>query len=158
VNRLRLARGAASKSFVVCEVSNTYYVLPVEQVQEIIQPMPLTQLPHAPAGVIGAIEHRETVVPILDLGSRLGFGPTHALRRKWVLMRAQGRTLGLVVGQVHEVLEVTERSLRPAPDVGDVAARGASHVLNYRGAMAFLLDMHAVAKLAEMALPLVEAQ
>lgn len=158
VNRLRLSRGTASRSYVACEVGDTYYVLPVEQVQEIVQPMRLSALPHAPPGVIGAIEHRETVVPVLDLGYRLGFGPTQTPRRKWVLMKAQGRTLGLVVAQVHEVLEASDSSLRLAPDVGDVDLRGATHVLNYRGAMAFLIDMKAVAKLAEMALPLTEAQ
>ncbi len=158
MNRVRLARGAATRSYVACEVGDTYYVLPVEQVQEIVQPMLLTPLPHAPPGVIGAMEHRDTVVPVLDLGHRLGFGPTSNPRRKWVLMRASARTLGLVVGRVHEVLEASEAALRPAPDVGNVELRGATHVLNYRGTMAFLLDMKAVAKLAEMALPLLEAK
>ena len=153
MSRLRSLRSVVSRSFVVCEVGDTFYVFPVEQVQEIIQPMPLTSLPHAPPGIVGAIEHRDTVVPVLDLAQRLGFGETVDRRRKWVLLRARERTLGIVVRRVHEVLEVPEDSLRPAPDVGNAAARGASSVLNYNGGMAFVLDMESVAQLADMPLP-----
>jgi purine-binding chemotaxis protein CheW len=157
MSRLRVARGTRSRAFVACEVGDTFYVLPVEQVQEIIEPLPLSLLPHAPEGIIGAIEHRETVVPILDLGQRLGFGPTVAQRRKWVLMRGSERTLGLVVRRVIEVFTAQESSVRSAPDVGNAHLRGAAHVLNYRGMMAFLLNMDIVASLAEMALPRSEA-
>jgi chemotaxis signal transduction protein len=53
---------------------------------------------------------------------------------------------------VLEVFEIAESAIRPAPDVGDVAARAANTVVSYRGGMAFILNMQAVAKLAEVAL------
>jgi len=152
MSRLRPARSVATRAFVACEVGETVYALPVDEVQEIVQPLRLNPLPHAPPGVVGAVEHREIVVPVLDLGKRLGFGATESSRRKWVLMRARQRTLGIVVRQVHEVFEALETDLRAAPDVGDVAARGASQVLNYKGKMAFVLDMSSVAALADMEL------
>jgi len=151
--RIRSSRAGLARALVACEVGEVFYALPVEQVQEIIQPMLLTALPHAPAGVVGAVEHRDTIVPILDLGQRLGYGPTKEPRRKWVLLRGGERSLGIVVKQVHEVIEVTEAQMRPAPDVGDVAARSASHVISYRGAMAFVLDIESVAQLAELNMP-----
>jgi len=147
--RFRSSKMGAARALVACEVGQVFYALPVEQVQEIIQPMPLTALPHAPPGVVGAVEHRDIVIPILDLGERLGYGPTNEPRRKWVLLRGAQRSLGIVVKQVHEVIEVTETQLRPAPDVGDVAARSASHVISYRGTMAYVLDIAGVALLAE---------
>lgn len=153
MNRLRSLRSVVTRSFVSCEVGETYYALPVEQVQEIVQPMRLTSLPHAPPGIVGAVEHRDTVVPILDLGARLGYGETTWPRRKWVLLRAKNRTLGIVVRQVHEVFEAPESGLRPAPQVGDEAARASTQVLNYRGGMAFVLDMNSLAALADLKLP-----
>lgn len=156
MNRLRALRSIITRSFVACEVGETFYALPVEQVQEIVQPMRLTSLPHAPSGIVGAVEHREVVVPILDLGARLGYGETTWPRRKWVLMRTKNRTLGIVVRQVHEVFEAPENGLRPAPQLGDEAARGTSQVLNYKGGMAFVLDMNSVAVLADMKLPSVD--
>jgi purine-binding chemotaxis protein CheW len=137
---------------VACEVGESYYALPVEEVQEITQPLGLTQLPHAPEGVIGAVEHREQIVPILDLGARLGFGPTTATRRKWVLVRGRGQTVGVVVARVHEVFEVPAAQLRPAPQVGDALVRAASHVLTYRDKMAFVLSLESVATLSDLAL------
>lgn len=140
------------RAFVACEVGESYYALPVEEVQEITQPLGLTPLPHAPEGVIGAFEHREQVVPILDLGARLGFGPTTATRRKWVLVRGRGQTVGVVVARVHEVFEVPATQLRPAPQVGNALVRAASHVLTYRDKMAFVLSLESVATLSDLAL------
>lgn len=147
--RIRSSKAGQARALVACEVGEVFYALPVEQVQEIIQPMHLTALPHAPPGVVGAVEHRDAIVPILDLGQRLGYGPTREPRRKWVLLRGTQRSLGIVVARVHEVIEVSESQLRPAPDVGDIAARAASHVISYRGVMAFVLDIASVAQLAE---------
>jgi purine-binding chemotaxis protein CheW len=148
LSRQRRMKIGTARALVACEVGEVFYALPVEQVQEIIQPMPLTALPHAPPGVVGAVEHRDLVVPILDLGERLGYGPTTEPRRKWVLLRGGERSLGIVVKRVHEVIEVFESQLRPAPDVGDAKARSASHVISYRGTMAFVLDIVGVARLA----------
>lgn len=152
MSRLRVSRSAKTRSFVACEVADVIYSVPVEQVQEILQPMPLTPLPHAPPGIIGAVEHREEVVPVLDLAARLGHGPTKEPKRKWVLLRGHGRTIGIVVGQVLEVFEIAESSIREAPDVGDVEARAATAVLNYRSKMAFVLSMESIAKLADVVL------
>jgi purine-binding chemotaxis protein CheW len=152
MSRLRSSKTVRTRSFVACAVGGTIYVLPVEEVQEIVQPMALTQLPHAPPGIIGAVEHREEVVPILDLAARLGWGQTTDSKSKWVLVRGHGKTLGIVVAQVLEVFEIAESSIRPAPELGDVAARAATSVLNYRTKMAFVLSMESIAKLADVAL------
>lgn len=156
VSKLRTVRGTLARAFVACEVGETFYALPVEEVQEITQPLSLTLLPHAPLGVIGAVEHREQVVPILDLGARLGYGPTTAPRRKWVLVRGQGQTVGVVVTRVHEVFEVSVAQLRPAPQVGDALARAASHVLRYGDRMAFVLSLESIAFLSDIDLNLAE--
>lgn len=153
MNRARVIRATRTRSFVACDVGEATYVLPVEEVQEIVQPLRLTALPHAPHGVIGAVEHRNEVVPILDLSERLGYGPTRSDKVKWVLLRGPRGAIGVVVARVLEVFEISESSIRPAPDVGNVAARAARSVLNHRGKMAFVLNLNAVAELAEVNLP-----
>ena len=152
MTRSRVFKAAATRSFVACEVGETSYALPVEQVQEILQPLNLTPLPHAPAGIVGAVEYRNEVVPILDLGQQLGYGETVAKRRKWVLIQGGGKTVGVIVAHVAEVFEFVKDDLRSAPELGNAAARAASHVLNYQGKISFVLDVEAIAKLAEMPL------
>lgn len=155
---LRSPFAATLRSYVACEVDEAVYAVPVDSVQEIIQPLPLTALPHSPPGVIGAIEHRNQVVPILDLGQRLGFGPTLSARRKWVLMREGARVLGLVVNHVFEVFQSDPKELRPVPALAGDELRGATGVLDFRGKMAFLLDMSVVSQLAELAEPGMSSQ
>lgn len=148
VNRALFSTSA--RSFVACRVGESFYMLPVQHVQEIVLPLDLTALPHPPPGVIGAVEHRDHFVPILDLGERLGFGPTLESRRKWVLLRHRDRNLGVVVGSVYEVVQVQNSSLSPAPEVGRVELRAAKFVLQYGGEMAFVLDWESLARLADL--------
>ncbi len=77
--------------------------------REIVLPVRLSPLPEAPAGFIGAVDHRGEVVPILDLGLKLGFGRRPHIRSEsgsWCVLR--GRLLGIVVAQVFEVFRVEQ--------------------------------------------------
>lgn len=141
---------ATEKGFVACEVGKIIYALPIADVQEILVPGFLTLIPQAPAAIVGALDHRGEVVPVFDLGARLGFGETSSPRRKWVLVRVQGRTLGVVVHQVHEVFRVMESDVRLAPKLGGPEAQSSKEVVAYREGLAYVLDVEKLAQLADL--------
>ncbi len=143
-------QGRGERGFVACELGRSVYAVPIEHVQEIVLPVALSELPHAPPGVIGAVDHRDEIVPILDLGLRLGFGETTSPRRKWVLVRINGRLLGVVVSNVKEVFRVDDEEIRPAPEVGETHVRTCRDVVLFYETMAFILDTDSLAELSEM--------
>lgn len=150
MSRLTTRRAGGERGFVACAIDSTIFAVAIEHVQEIIIPAGLSPLPHAPPGIIGAVDHRGEIVPILDLGLRIGVGETTAFRRKWVIVRIADRALGVVVGNVIEVFRVDDADIRPAPDVGDDALRTCSSVVTFAQRMAFILDLDSLALLAEM--------
>lgn len=91
------------------------YALPVERVREIVRMRPVTPVPGVPADVLGVISLRGEIVQVVDLKLRLGLpaaepGP----RARIVVVHADdGRTGGLLVDAVREVLTVDEESLQP---------------------------------------------
>ncbi len=67
------AREANSRGRCMCvSVSTASYGLPLENVQEVIGPKPLTRVFHAPSALAGIINLRGEVLPVLDLGRLLG--------------------------------------------------------------------------------------
>jgi purine-binding chemotaxis protein CheW len=132
--------------FVVGEVS---YAVPIVDVQEIVTPLPLTELPHSPDAVAGVTDHRGHVIPIVDLRARFGLSTlSDRARSKWILIRVEGRILGLAVDRVTDVFGTGGVEIRPAPTLGGGEdARGILGVTNYEGGLVFVLDVSSFAGL-----------
>ena len=95
-------------------------ILKVQEIRGWEQP---TMLPNAVAYVLGVINLRGTVVPIIDLRQRFNleksqFGQTTVVVVVKVAGADKERTVGLVVDAVSEVYNVNDADIRPAPDLG----------------------------------------
>ncbi len=131
------------KSLVGFVVGDVAYAVPISAVREIVNPLRLTELPHAPTSVVGVADHRGEVVPVVDLRTRFGLSAGgDSSRTKWILVDVEGRTVGLVVDHVTEVFGTGGAELREPPALGsgdDV--RGISGVATHDGRMTFVLDV-----------------
>lgn len=109
------------------------FCVDVMNVREIRGYSKATPMPHAPAFVVGIINLRGTVLPIVDLCARLGFGPAQPTVRSVIIVVELHRQLvGLLVDTVSDILTVTEDQFQPTPNVASEFAQ--SFV---RGVMAF---------------------
>ena len=65
------------KSLVGFEVAGVAYALDIQRVREILRPLPtLLRLPQLPRHVVGVVDHRGDVIPIIDLRMRFGVEPS----------------------------------------------------------------------------------
>src|SRR5687767_5938994 len=97
-------RGDRTKNLVGFLVGDVRYAVDILRVREIINPLPVVPLPHAPPVVVGVADHRGQVVPVIDLRRRFGLPLIEITRRtKWIIVRAGERASGLVVDAVTDV-------------------------------------------------------
>jgi purine-binding chemotaxis protein CheW len=90
-------------------VGAVHYGVDIMSVREILKPSGLVPVHSAPAYVAGVADHRESVVPIIDMRLRLGLEPlADAARAKWLLVRTSGKDVGLVVDRVTDVIPVSD--------------------------------------------------
>ncbi|MEZ5541417.1 MAG: chemotaxis protein CheW [Pseudomonadota bacterium] len=100
------------------------YGVDILRVQEIKGWDGVTPLPNMPEFILGVINLRGTVVPIVDLRRHFGLEPVPYGKTTVVIVvriRAaeQGeRTMGMVVDAVSEVHNISDSELKPAPDFG----------------------------------------
>ncbi|MFW6051203.1 MAG: chemotaxis protein CheW [Myxococcota bacterium] len=140
-----------SKNLVGFLVGDVFYAVDIFRVREIINPLPVVNLPHAPPVVLGVADHRGDVVPVIDLRRRFGLPPEAPTRRtKWIVVDAGGKAVGLVVDAVTDVFGAgpAEQRAVPALGVGD-EARGIAAVYLHDGALVFVIDVDRVAAPAE---------
>ena len=141
-------------TWVGLEVGGVAYALQIGHVREIIRPLPMQVLPHASQTVIGVIDHRGDVVPIVDLRVRFGTpSRTDLAHTRWVIASWRDRLFGLVVDRVTEVFSLNEADARPVPDLGAGGEqRGITAAYSYGGRLVFTLDIERVTHTGE-ALP-----
>ena len=96
-------------------VGDDLYAIDIMRIKEIVRPLPVTAVPKAPAGMVGVIDLRGAVLPLFDLRLRFDLPPRDDVdiaHVRHVIVSLDGRMLGLIVDQVHDVVNVTRSQLR----------------------------------------------
>jgi purine-binding chemotaxis protein CheW len=110
---------APAGKYLVFSLGGEEYGIAVSQVREIIGPMPVTRVPRVPESVLGVINLRGKVIPVVDLRIRFGLEPIdHGLRTCIVVVQAADAEFGLVVDCVSEVIGIGETEIEEPPAFG----------------------------------------
>jgi purine-binding chemotaxis protein CheW len=113
-----------------------------------------TPLPQAPPYVRGVINLRGIVLPVIDMGVRIGLAACEASARHVVIVVCIGDQLvGLLVDSVCDILNVTEEGLQPTPEVAcDALQSFVSALVNVDDRLVGLLALdHLLPTLAQAA-------
>ncbi|WP_332765264.1 chemotaxis protein CheW [Phenylobacterium sp.] len=102
-------------------IGDQAYAIDIMAVREIRGWTAATPLPHAPPHVLGMMNLRGAILPVIDLGARLGLGAANPGPASVVVVAQIGDSqMGLVVDAVSDILTVTEGLIQPPPSVGSV--------------------------------------
>lgn len=124
---------ASSLRHVIVLLGEERYAIPMEKAQEFIAGRPLTRIPNAPAFIRGLINLRGQVLPMIDLGMKLGLPPRKDSKFDIILIvEVDGRRLGLKVSGVTELLDIEEESIQETPEfssrIQTAFVRGICHI------------------------------
>lgn len=111
--------------FLSVRVGIQEFMIQIIQVREIRGWMASTPMPHSPPSVMGMINLRGTIVPVIDLASQLGLdGAEPSPSSVVVVVEFDSRLIGLLADAVCDIITVTNDMIQPTPDVGDDGASG----------------------------------
>ncbi|MGH6955250.1 MAG: chemotaxis protein CheW [Caulobacteraceae bacterium] len=118
------ASTALGRELISFRIGAQEFCVDIMAVREIRGWTPATALPQAPPFVRGVINLRGAVLPIVDLGARLGLGVADPTARHVIIViQLEGRVVGLLVDAVSDILTVTDDVIQPTPDVASEMAR-----------------------------------
>lgn len=92
------------------------YGIPITEVYEIIFVPKITPVAKSPQSMVGVINLRGTIIPVISLRTVLGKDEMEPSKKQRVIVTgAQGSVVGLLVDAVTEVLRVRQEQFEPAP-------------------------------------------
>ena len=133
-----MAEETNARQLLVFSLGEEEYALPVTSVQEIIhytQPRAVASEAHWIQGVISL---RGKIIPVADLGARLGLVTERNEAGKIVVVESGSVTAGVVVDDVDEVLTIEDEQLDAVPAAGTDAIDG---IVKIDDRLIILLDL-----------------
>jgi purine-binding chemotaxis protein CheW len=121
-----LAQSADGAQFVVCGLAGQEYAIPADNVREVFRFAAVLPLPDSPPWVLGVIDVRGRVVPVVDGRRRLGLPEREDwLRAVIVLIEYQREhESGFVVDEALDMVRITAAAIEPAGDAAGPFAVG----------------------------------
>lgn len=121
VTEAALQAEAGTDQYLTFILAGEEYGVDILRVQEIRGWGPVTPIPNCPSYVLGVINLRGAIVPIVDLRKRFyldeaTFGPATVVIVLKAVSNERERTVGFVVDGVSEVYNVPESEIKPPPD------------------------------------------
>lgn len=144
----RAAEGPTGGQYLTFRLGTETYGLDILRVKEIRGWTPVTGIPQSPPHVLGMLNLRGAIVPILDLRlrfelARADFTPTTvvivlSLRSE----DASARECGVVVDSVSDVVDLAAETIKPAPSLsGHATSQFIQGLANAENGMLILLNV-----------------
>ncbi|MDE3114740.1 MAG: purine-binding chemotaxis protein CheW [Pseudomonadota bacterium] len=110
--------GQAKRQFITFWLGEQEFGADIMSIREIRGWTATTELPHAPNYVLGVINLRGMVLPVVDLKARMGRGRTDATAKNVIIVvRCAEQTMGVLVDAVSDILSVTESDIQVTPEL-----------------------------------------
>ena len=142
----RHSQSGAGVQLVSFRLAREEYGIEITKVQEIILLGEITRIPQTPDFIKGLINLRSTVIPVVDLRLRFGLPaaePTDETRI--MVVNVAGKTLGMIVDAVSEVLRISqEQIVPPPPTVAGLGREYLTGLVKLDNRLLILLDVDAI--------------
>lgn len=118
------AEAADTEKYLVFSVAEEKYAVEVVRVEEVIEAYGITPVPRTPDYLLGIVNLRGRIVPVLCVRQRFGFEPavTTTDTRLVVLQVRLGEelvSLGAVLDAVHGVVDISPSDIEKRPVLGN---------------------------------------
>ena len=111
------------QQYLTFRLAEEIFGINVLQVKEILDLPQVTKVPRTPDFMLGVINLRGSVVPVIDMRNKFGLDNAESTRDTCVIvLEIEGQDENLVVGaqadSVLEVVDLAESEVEPAPSIG----------------------------------------
>ncbi|NOZ08203.1 MAG: chemotaxis protein CheW [FCB group bacterium] len=99
------------------KIDKFYFGINILQIQEVVKPHDITRVPHLDASVLGIMNLRGTITPVIDLRTRLDLpNIPFSDKTRIIIVKVKDQMVGITVDSVAEIIGMPEKDIETAPD------------------------------------------
>jgi len=136
---------AEGLELLVFSVGAERYGIETDHVVEVIPLRELTPVPCTPASILGVVNHRGRILPVLDLRRLFDLGDQGVAEgSRVVAVEARGMTFGIFAGAVTGTVRIGVEEVAPSPATSAADRQGL--IRGVTGEMVAVLDLDALSR------------
>ena len=140
-----LESGTNELEIVEFGIGQNKFGINVIKVREIINPVPVTQVPNAHSNVQGIIELRGEVLPVIDVAKAIGFPPSETPEQdKFIVTEFNQQKIVFHVHSVTQIHRISWEQIEKPSDMYQGAESQIIGVIKLHGEMILLLDFERI--------------
>jgi purine-binding chemotaxis protein CheW len=146
------------QQYLTFQMSGKAYGLEIINIKEIIEYGDLTDVPMTPDFILGVINLRGRVVPLIDLGLLFSGSSVVPSKRTSIIIFEMKTSdlhleIGITVDIVNEVIDINSNDIEPSPSFGEqINTRFISGMAKVAGQFLILLNVENVMSVEEVAI------
>jgi len=124
------------------------FAIKVEHVQEVVEFGQVTKIPNAPHYMLGIINLRGRILPLLDTRLKLGLQATERTAKNRIMVLDlqteddKNIQIGAVVDVAREVVEISDSEIQDAPEVENLKSSAPiTGIVNHSGDITMIMDI-----------------
>jgi len=146
-----------SNSYLTFALGDEKFAIPVDHVQEVVEFGQVTKVPNAPEYMLGIINLRGRVLPLLDTKLKLGLPATIRSQKNRIMVLDlqleddKNLQIGAMVDLAKEVIEISEGEIQDAPEFEDLKSSAPiTGIVNKQGDITMIMDITRVFSTSEI--------
>jgi purine-binding chemotaxis protein CheW len=137
-----------SNAYLTFALGHEKFAIKVEYVQEVVEFGQFTRVPNAPAYMLGIINLRGRVLPLLDTKLKLGLQATERTVKSRIMVLDiqtgddKSLQIGAMVDIAREVVEISDGDIQEAPDFENLKTEAPiTGIVNQQGDITMIMDI-----------------
>ncbi|MDH5719539.1 MAG: chemotaxis protein CheW [Spirochaetia bacterium] len=117
--KIQQAKGSSDiVQIIIFSVGNEDYGLEIEKIQEVIRMRTIKHLPHTPEFILGVMNLRGNIIPVVGLREKFGMPPVDYTEfTRVIVVKHKNKLVGMVVDEVNRVVNVPIDKIDGNPDM-----------------------------------------
>jgi len=112
-----------TRQYLTFELDKEIFAIDVSQVKEVLDFTKITKIPRTPDFMLGVINLRGSVVPVIDIRKKFGMNISEITINTCIIVleieyENELLTIGAIADSVKEVFELEPKDIEPAPKIG----------------------------------------
>jgi purine-binding chemotaxis protein CheW len=146
-----------SNAYLTFALGNEKFAIPVDHVQEVVEFAQVTKVPNAPSYMLGIINLRGRVLPLLDTKLKLGLPATERTQKSRIMVLDiqteddKNIQIGAMVDVAREVMEINDNEIQDAPEFENLKTSAPiTGIVNNHGDITMIMDITKVFSVNEV--------
>lgn len=146
-----------SNAYLTFALGDEKFAIPVDHVQEVVEFSQVTKVPNAPSYMLGIINLRGRVLPLLDTKLKLGLAATERTQKSRIMVldiqteEDKSIQIGAMVDVAREVMEINDNEIQDAPEFEDLKTTAPiTGIVNDHGDITMIMDITKVFSVNEV--------